>query len=329
MQRREFIKLVGGAAIWPLAAEAQQPGRIPVVGILWHGSAEKEWASPFYHYVHEDFASHGYIADKTVKFVERYASEKQEIYDQLASELIARNPDVLMAPTLPAALALKKATTRIPIIFNAAPDPVGNGLVASITRPGGNATGLAAVQRETYFKRVEIFKQLVPALSSLALIADLEVPAHAALETEYYTAASAANGVRLEAFDARDKRTIDEAFLKLVQARCEGVIIANQGLFYLLRDELSAAALSHRLPTMGPSDAFVPSGILVAYAVVFRERFAEFVTYGVKVLRGERPSELPVLFPTKFQLALNLKTAAALNLTIPPIVLTAADRVIE
>src|SRR5436853_2266679 len=114
MQRREFVGLIGGAAAWPLAARAQQPGKMPVVGVLWHGSAEKEWANPFYHYLHDDFATLGYIADKTLKYEEHYADERQDRYDQLASELVALNPDVLIAPNLSAALALKKATSRIP-----------------------------------------------------------------------------------------------------------------------------------------------------------------------------------------------------------------------
>jgi len=329
MQRREFIGLIGGAAAWPLAARAQRPGKIPVVGVLWHGSAEKEWTNPFYHYLHDNFANLGYIADKTVRFEERYANERQDKYDQFANELLALNPDLMMALNLPAALALKKATSRIPILFIAVPDPVGTGLVASIAKPGGNITGMGGVAPETYLKRVQIFKQIVPGLSRLALLVDLDVPAQASFEREYYTSAAAANGVQLEVFGARDKRSIDEAFSKMVEAKCDGAVISQQGIFFLLRAELSEAALSNRLPTMGPSEAFVPSGILVAYSAVTKERFVSLVAYAAKILRGEKPGDLPVHFATELSLAVNLKTATALNLTIPPLILGAADRVIE
>jgi putative ABC transport system substrate-binding protein len=330
MKRREFITALGGAAVWPLfAARAQQPGRIPVVGALWHGSAEKERANPFYHWAHDDFANLGYISEKTVKFEERYASEKQELYDQLANELVGLSPDVLMAASVPAAFALKKATSRIPIVFIGVSDPVGSGLVASMARPGGNVTGMAAPGRETYSKRVAILKEITPRLSRLALLANLDEPSHAAIETNYYKAAATANGADLEVFAARDKRSIDEVLPKMVQAGCDGVVIANQGVFFLLRDELSEATMSNRLPTMGPSGVFVSSGVLISYAPVLRERWRQTVTYAARILRGEKPNDLPVEFPTRFELTLNLKTAAALNLTIPTTVLASADQVIE
>jgi putative ABC transport system substrate-binding protein len=243
--------------------------------------------------------------------------------------LVALNPDLLMALNLPAALAFKKATSRVPIVFIGVADPVGAGLVASIARPGGNVTGMAAVPPETYLKRVQMFKQLVPRLSRLALLADLDVPAQVAFEKEYYTSAAAANGIQLEVFGARDKRSIDEAFSKMVEARCEGAVISQQGIFFLLRSELSEGALSNRLPTMGPSEAFVPSGILVAYSQVTKERIASLVAYAAKVLRGEKPGDLPVQFSTKLTLALNLKTARMLGITVPPTLLATADEVIE
>ena len=289
MRRREFIGLVGGAAIWPAMALAQQSGRIPVVGILWHGSAEKEWANPFYFWLHDDLASLGYVSDKSVKFEERYASEKQELYEKLATDLVGLEPDLLIAPTPAAALALKKATSRIPIVFLGAPDPVGSGLVASVARPGGNITGMASATPEMYFKRVAILKEIVPHLSRLALLADLDAPTQVAFEIGYYTAAAKANGVHLEVFGARDKSTIVEAFQKVVQAGSEAVAIAGQGIFYLLRDELSEAALLHKLPTMAPVGPFVSSGILISYGQIPRERFHETAVYAVRVLRGEEP----------------------------------------
>lgn len=329
MQRRQFIGLLGVATVWPVLARAQQPGKKPVVGILWHGSAEKEWANPFYFWLHDDLASLGYASDKSVKFEERYASEKQESYEKLASDLVSLEPDVLIAPTLAAALALKKATARIPIVFLSVPDPVGSGLVASVARPGGNITGMISVTPEMYFKRVAILKEVIPNLSRLALLADLDSPTQVALEIEYYAAAVKANGVHLEVFGARDKITIDEAFQKITQAGCDAVAIAGQGIFYLLRDELSEAALSHRLPTMAAVAPFVSSGILLSYGQIPRGRFHETAVYAARILRGEKPSDLPVQFPTKFELALNLKTAAKLNLPIPTHVLTSADPVFE
>jgi putative ABC transport system substrate-binding protein len=156
MKRREFITLLGGAAAtWPFAVRAQQSGRIPVVGVLWDASAEKEQSNPFYQWLHDDFTRFGYISNKTVKYEERYASEKQELLEQLASNLVSLGPDVLIAPSSAAALALKKATSQIPIVFQGASDPVGAGLVASIPRPGGNVTGIAASSPEVYLKKLQ------------------------------------------------------------------------------------------------------------------------------------------------------------------------------
>jgi putative ABC transport system substrate-binding protein len=329
MQRRKFIGLVGGAALWPVMAGAQSAPRKPLIGILWHGSAEKEWANPFYRYMHDDFAAQGFVAEKTARFEERYAGEVQEVYDRLATELVGTGPDLLVGPLLPSALALRKATSRIPIVFLGVPDPVASGLVASIARPGGNATGLGNVGLETFVKRVAILRELVPNLSKLALIANLDVPAQAAQEHEFYAAGAAANGLQLEVFSARDKPTIDEAFAKLVQAGCNGVVISSQGMFFLLRDELAQAALAHKLPSMGPSDSFVPSGILVSYSPRIRQRFTDVAALGARILRGENPADIPVQFPTRFEYAVNLKTAAALGLAVPPTVLMSATLAIE
>jgi putative ABC transport system substrate-binding protein len=331
MRRREFLGVLGGATALSFAAQAQQSSKIPLVGMLWHGSKEKELANPWHQNVHDDFASFGYIADKTIRYEERFPDERQNLYDQFASELVAAGADILVCFDLPAALALKKATSRIPIVFLGLNDSLAlsSGLVQSLARPGGNATGLVGPARDMYFKAVEIFKQLIPGVSRLALLVNPDIPVQVAFQADFYATAARANGIQLEVFEARDKRTIDETFPKIVQAKCDGVVIANQGAFYLLRDEISEAALFNRLPTLGPSDVFVPSGILVSYSPVLRQRFVDLVTYAVRILRGEKPSDLPVEFPTKFELVLNLKTAAALNLTVPPLVLTAADRVIE
>jgi putative ABC transport system substrate-binding protein len=287
MRRREFISLIASAAAWPVLARAQQSGRIPVVGVLWDASAEKEQSNPFYHSLHDDFTRFGYISDKTVKYEERYASEKQELLEQLASNLVSLGPDVLIAPSSAAALALKKATSQIPIVFQGASDPVGAGLVASIPRPGGNVTGIAASSPEVHFKRIAILKEIIPRLSRLALLADLDLPDHAALEIQYISAAAKGNAVRLEVFAARDRNSIDEVFPKIVQSGCDAVVIAGQGTFYLLRDELSGAALSNRVPTMAPSGVFVSSGLLISYGTIIRDRYRETVAYAVRILRGE------------------------------------------
>jgi len=329
MRRRDFIGGLGGAAAFSLVARAEQSQHIPVIGVLWHGSSDREWSNQFYHWLHDDFAAAGYIAGKTVRYEERYASDRKEMYGQLAGELVALSPDVLIAPTTPAALALKKTTSRIPIVFLGVADPVGSGLVKSFAEPGGNVTGLAAPSRETYLKRVAILKEIIPTTVRLALVENLNEPSHSTLERELYAEAATASGIKLDAFSASDKPTIDEAFSKIVQAKSDGVIIANQGSLFLLRDELSQAALSNRLPSMAPSDYFVPSGILISYAPNLRVRCTQLVAYAIRILKGAAPNDLPVDFPTKFELKLNLKTAVALGVTIPTTVLAIADEVIE
>jgi putative ABC transport system substrate-binding protein len=172
-------------------------------------------------------------------------------------------------------------------------------------------------------------KEIIPDLSRLALLADLDLPGHAALEIQYFTAAAKGNAVRLEVFAARDRNSIDEAFPKIVQSGCDAAVIAGQGTFYLLRDELSGAALSNRVPTMAPSGVFVSSGLLMSYGTIIRDRYRETVAYAVRILRGEKPIDLPVQFPTKFELAINLRTAKALGIMVPESFLLRADQVIE
>jgi len=197
MRRRGFIAGLCSVTTLPLVAWADQSLRVPVVGVLWHGSPEKEWSNPFYHYLHDDFSASGYIAGKTVRFEERYASERQEVYDQLAQELVALRPDVLIGVTQPAALALKRATSQIPILFLGVADPVGSGLVRNFARPGGNVTGMAAPPPEMYFKRVSLLREVAPHVNRLALLADLDVPAIVELERSVYAEAAATNGMQL------------------------------------------------------------------------------------------------------------------------------------
>jgi putative tryptophan/tyrosine transport system substrate-binding protein len=208
-------------------------------------------------------------------------------------------------------------------------DPVASGLLTNIARPEANIIGLANITRDTYIKRVAILKELVPSLSKLALIAHLDTPVQVEQERAFYEAGATANGIQLQVFPARDKPSIDEAFEKLSQAGCHAVMISQQPLFFLFREELANAALKHRLPSMGPSDAFVPVGVLVAYAPLIRQRFRELSALAARILRGAKPGELPVQFPTVFEFAINMKTATQLGLTVPQTVLASATRVVE
>lgn len=328
MQRRGFIGLIGGAAAWPLAAHAQQQRRAPVVGVLWHaGSAKEEVA--FSRPLKAGFTDLGYIEGKTIVFEERFPAEEKERFDAYAIELVGLKVDALIAGSIPAAFACQRATSTIPIILVGNPDPVGLKLVSSLARPGGNITGLSAMAFDLAAKRVQLLKEAISDLSRVALLINPSDPNSA----NRLIAEVQPTGDRLQlsfqAFEIGSPAELEGAFKKIAENQFGAVVVAQHSMYFNERRQIANLALANRLPTMVPADVFVEAGALMSYGPNWPAIFSSAAGYVDRILKGAKPADLPIQQPTKFELAINLKTAKAMGLTIPPTLLARADKVIE
>jgi putative ABC transport system substrate-binding protein len=327
VRRREFITLLGGAA-WPVAARGQPTKKTPRVGVLWHaGSAEEEaiYLGAFL----EGLMGLGYIEGKTILLEHRFPNEIPERFVVLAAELVALKPDVLVAVTRPAAMAAQRATATIPTVFIVVPDPIGTKLVNSLARPGGNITGLTHIAVELSAKRLALFKEAFPGASRAALLVNANDPQGMRRYINESQAAGAALGLTVHPVEVRSPEEFGPAFDKIVAERLEGVVVPADGLFYQGRVLLAQSALQRRLPLVVYSRETLEAGALMSYGADQRTIFRRAATYVDKILKGERPADLPVEQPTKFDTLVNLKTAKALGLTIPDMTLVRADEVIE
>jgi putative ABC transport system substrate-binding protein len=328
MQRRKFIGLVGGAAAWPLVAQAQGSRKVPVIGVLWHaGNAEEE--KDFSRPLKAGFADLGYIEGTTIVFEERYPSEQKERFDAYAAELVGLRVDALIAGSIPAAFACQRATSTIPIILVANPDPVGLELVSSLARPGGNITGLSAMAFDLAAKRVQLLKEAIPALSSVALLVNPSDPNDAnRLISELQPTADRIQ-VSFQAFEARSPDELKGAFEKISAGRFGAVVVTQNAMYFNERRQIADIALTNRIPTMVPADVFVEAGAMMSYGPSWPAIFRNAAGYVDRILKGAKPAELPVQQPTKFELAINLKTAKAIGQDVPPTMISRADKVIE
>jgi putative ABC transport system substrate-binding protein len=328
MRRRDFITLVGGAAAgWPIAARAQQSKNIPTVGILWHAaSAEEE--DVYLSVLIRAFNELGYMEGKNIRLEHRFPAENPERFRLLARELVDAKPDVIMAVTSRGAVELKKLTSTIPIVMTLVADPVGMGLVESLARPGGNFTGLSLMLPDLSGKRLELLKETVPNLSRVALLLD---PTDAVKQRTIKSneAAAQALGISLWPVEISMPDDIEPAFAKITQDRADGVVRGIGSMLFPQRTLMGTAALKHRLPVITYIAEEVPHGLLMSYGQDFPEFFRRTAAYVTKILKGAKPADLPVEQPTKFKLVLNLKTAKALDLTIPQTLILSADEVIE
>jgi putative ABC transport system substrate-binding protein len=328
MQRREFIGLVGGAVAWPLAARAQQPGKLPVIGFLWHAANQAE-ETPIFDWVREGFTQRGYIPGKNIIFEDRYAAEVPERSDSQAAELVRMNVDAIVCAGPAPSFAAKRATSRIPIVVVVA-DPVALGLAASLSHPGGNITGASNMSLDLDSKRLQVFKELLPKLSHLALISNPNQKYFLDRNLSDYRAAGRENGIEIELFEIRDKAELEAAFNKIVQSRCDGILIGRAGLFDgSLRRDIAGRALAARLPTMGDNSFFPEAGCLMSYSTDWREVNLLAAACVKRILAGEKPADIPIQQPTKFELIINSTTAKALGVTLSPQFLALVDRVIE
>jgi ABC-type uncharacterized transport system substrate-binding protein len=333
MKRREFIGLIGGTAVsavsWPLAARAQQKS-MPVIGFLGFGLPDPGVSSVAA--FRQGLRELGYIEDRNILIEYRWAEGKPERFPVLAAELVALKVDVIVTAggTL-AALAAKRATTTLPIVFTVVGDPVAEGLVSSLARPGSNVTGLSNVATDLVGKWIELLKQIVPGVSLVALLLKPDSMPDSAREVRLKEAAVSARalGVQLQVVEALGPADFDRAFSDMSAKNAGALVVLPTPAFELGRQRIVDLAAKNRLPTVYANRNYVDSGGLMSYGSNFADLHRRAASYADKILKGAKPSDLPVQQPTKFELVINLKTAKALGLEIPPTLLASADEVIE
>ena len=325
MKRREFITLLGGAAAaWPLAARAQQAANLPTIGVL--GSDPAAW-SHLVSGLMQRLRELGYIENRTVAIEYRWTEGRNERYAAMAAELIGMKADIIVALGTPAIVAARKATAVIPIVFPIASDPVGDGLVASLARPGGNVTGLSNQQPELAGKRLEILREVIPDLRQLAVLVNVHNPT-ATLNVGEVQAAAPKLGLEVNTCDVKGADDIAPAIDQLT-GRTQALYVVGDSLVFDNQVQINMLALVAHLPTMFPQREYVETGGLISYGTSFSDLFRRAAEMLDKILRGAKPADIPIEQPTKFELVINLKTARALGLEIPDKLLALADEVIE
>jgi putative tryptophan/tyrosine transport system substrate-binding protein len=327
MRRREFIALVGGAAAWPLVARAQQPA-MPVIGFFHLTSLEtnRENLATF----RQGLADTGYIEGKNVAIEYRWAQGRNDMLPTLVAELVRLQVSVIVVlESTNGALSAKAATQTIPIVFMQGADPVQVGLVDSLNRPGGNLTGIGLLAAETAGKCLELLLELVPKAKSIGYLRNPTNPVFAESETRELEAAAYAHGVHLLIVNASRPSEIETAFADLVQQRVDALQVSSDGFLLAHPDQIVTLAARHALPTIYAWPQFISFGGLMSYGTNIHNAWREAGIYTGRILKGERPADLPVQQATKIELVINLKTAKALGLTFPITLLGRADQVIE
>jgi putative tryptophan/tyrosine transport system substrate-binding protein len=323
MKRREFMSLIGAAMAWPVAAGGQQL-KLPAVGFLSVSTREGwgPWVAEFVKRLREL----GWIEGRTVVIEVRWADGRSDLYNEIATELVRLKVDVIVTGGA-AVPAVRQATSTIPVVFALANNPVGSGIIASLSRPGGNVTGLSIQSADLTGKRLELLREVRPGLRQLAIMANGAYPA-AVLEMEEMQ--TAAQGLGIEAIKLEIRRTEDVApAIEAVKGRADALYACADALMNTNWVYISTLALAARLPTIHPTRGYLEQGGLMSYGPNNADLFRRAADYGDKILKGAKAGDLPVEQPTKFELVINLKTAKALGLDIPPSVLARADEVIE
>jgi len=327
MRRRDFMTLLGGtAATWPLAARAQQPA-MPVVGFLDPRSLEPtaHLVAAFRHGLSET----GYVEGQNVTIEYRWAEGHNDRLPDLAADLVSRRVAAITTPGgIAAALAAKAVTSTIPIVFMAAGDPVQAGLATSLSRPGGNTTGVSFMSGEIAAKQLGLMHELVPQAERFAVLVNPKNPNTESL-TRDVQAAALAIGRQIEVFPASTNHDIDTAFARLMQQKADGLLVGADPLFTARRAQLVILATHHRLPTVYFDRVLTDMGGLMSYGANLADQYRQVGIYVGRVLKGEKPADMPVIRPTKFDLLINLQTARTLGLKVPPTLLATADEVIE
>ena len=324
--RREFITLLGGAAAWPLAAHAQQPA-MPVIGVISAGSRDTyvELLAAF----RQGLTEAGYVEGQTVAIDSRWADGQLDRLPRLAADLVERRVAVIVATGGSSSRAAKAASRTIPIVFLSQGDPIDAGLVASFNRPGGNATGMALLTGPLVAKRLEIVLQLAPAGAPLGYLMNPLALGEAGEYSGEVQAASQAIGQRLIIVNASRQDDMAAAFAALVDQRAGALIVSTDPYLFGRRNQIIALAARHSLPTIYDRREFAAAGGLITYGTHLADAYRQIGVYAGRILKGEKPADLPVLQPTKFELVINLSIAKALHLQVPDKLLALADEVIE
>jgi putative tryptophan/tyrosine transport system substrate-binding protein len=326
-KRREFITLLGGAAAWPLAARAQQPA-MPVIGFLGSASPDR-WAGRMRAF-HQGLSETGYAEGRNVAIEYRWAVGQNDRLGPLAAELVGRQVTVIVTPgSTPAALAAKAATTTIPIVFEVASDPVELGLVTSLARPGGNITGVTSLNAEVGPKRLELLHELVPTATVVGLLVNPTNPNLAELTTKNLHAAARSLGLKMHILHASADRDFDTVFATLNQLRAGALVIGTDPFFSSRLEQLATLTAHHAVPTVYQFREFTANGGLMSYGGSLTDTFRAAGVYTGRILKGDKPADLPVQRTTKVELFLNLRTAKVLGLEVPRTLIARADEVIE
>src|SRR6266536_231608 len=321
MRRRDFIALLGGAAVWPLAARAQQGGKVYRIGFFSAGAANTPHLRAAFV---ETLRKLGWIEGKNVVFEYRYAENRLERLPELAEELVRLNVDIIVAPGTLAPLAAKRVTTTIPIVMANAGDPLGSGLVSSLARPGGNVTGLSLMVPDIGGKRLELLKDVLPRMSSVAVLWNVANPYPALVFRETESAARTF-GIEVQSLEVRGPGDFDGVFENARLQHPEALITVEDPLTVNYRKQIVDFAATNRLPAIHGVREFVEAGGLMAYGASLSDLLRRAAGYVDKIFKGAKPADLPVQQPTKFEFVINLKAAKALGLTIPPSLIARAD----
>jgi putative ABC transport system substrate-binding protein len=325
IERRKFLATLGGAAMaWPLAARAQQPGKLPIIGFL---AANPSIESPRVVAFVQRLRELGWIDGRNLAIEYRWAEGRNERYAESAAEFVRLKVDVIVTVATPPTLAAKQATAVIPIVFAAASDPVGTGLVASLARPGGTVTGLSNQISDTGGKKLELLREAVPGLRRLAIMANVGNPA-SVLEMGEVQATARTLGLEVTTSEIRRAEDIAPAF-EALKDRADALYLGPDPLMNTNRTRVNILAVGARLPTMQGAREYVEAGGLMSYGPNFPDQFRRVADFVDKILRGTKPADIPVEQPTKFDLVINLTTAKALRLEVPASLLARADEVIE
>ena len=324
--RRDFITLLGGAAAaWPLAARAQQVA-LPVIGVL-YGVSAAEWTIPMGGF-HRGLGEMGYVEDRNVTIEYRWADGAYDLIPAMAADLVRRNVAVILAGGyLPGVRAVMAATSTIPIVFTTNADPVANGIVASLNRPGGNVTGVTGLGGELLPKHLELLRELMPTSTRFALLVNPSNPVTMQESIRDGREAARRLGLEIVIVRANSESEIEKAFLSAIQQKAAW-LLEYDAYFESRRDQILQLSLRHKLPYLGSRQG-VAAGALIHYGADPADFFRQAGVYVGRILKGAKPADLPVVQPTKFELVINLKTAKALGLTVPPSLLATADEVIE
>jgi ABC-type uncharacterized transport system substrate-binding protein len=328
MNRREFMTLLGGAAAWPLAARAQQVEKVRRIGVLQPLAADDPESPARVTAFAQGLQQFGWTDGRNVRIDYRWAAGDTDRYRRYAAELVALAPDVILASSSPAMMSLQQLTRTMPIVFVSVVDPVGAGFVESLARPGGNATGFVLYEYGMSAKWLELLKEIVPLLKLAAVLRD---PAIASGAGQYAViqAAAPSFGVELRAVGVGNAGEIERAITAFARSSNGGLIVTGSALALVHRDLIITLAARHRLPAVYPFRYFAASGGLISYGPNTTDPYRRAAGYVDRILKGEKPADLPVQNPTKHELVINLKTAKAMGLEIPPTLLARADEVIE